>query len=94
MIVLDENIHGFTLQEQFKSWYHGKVLSIKTFRPRSRIFDDIIPTLLLKAPKPTFITTNDRDFWRKMPAHIGYCIITLPLPKEQFHRVSSLTRQT
>ena len=66
MIVVDENIHDEAILAEISAWYCGKVISVLDLRPRTIIKDEAIPTLLLKANQPTFITINVSDFWRKV----------------------------
>jgi len=92
MIVVDENIHASALIEGIANWYSGQVISITSLRPQTIIKDDIIPSLLLKANQPTFITINAVDFWRKMQPHTGYCIVAVALPKERRNDIPVLFR--
>jgi hypothetical protein len=87
MIVLDENLHDHRLIRAVSGWYPGQVVSITTLRPRSVIRDDAVPTLLLQAVQPTFVTINAADFWRRIPPHNTYCIAVVALPKERVREI-------
>jgi hypothetical protein len=39
------------------------------------------------------MTTNETDFWRRAPAHRGYCIICLPLPNDRQAEIPALLRR-
>ncbi len=66
MIVLDEQLLGLNLDQDIASWYAGAVLFITDLRPGTIIKDDAIPALLRRQQQPTFVTINERDFWRKV----------------------------
>jgi len=93
MIVLDENITGEIIAPVIKSWYRGQVVTINSLRSSTVIKDDAIPTILRTTKKPTFITNNVSDFWRKLPAHKDYCIICFVLPNERIPEIPHLLRQ-
>ncbi|HRQ38755.1 MAG TPA: hypothetical protein PLD25_12680 [Chloroflexota bacterium] len=93
MIVLDENIWNPRMEDAFRVWYRGQVISINALRPITLIKDDSIPQLLHRANYPTFITINATDFWRRVPAHRGYCIVTFPFPHERLDELPELSRQ-
>lgn len=79
MIVLDEQLLGRNLEESIAGWYKGSVCFITDLRPNSVIKDDAIPMLLRKQPQPTFITINERDFWRKVAIDEYFCIVCFTL---------------
>jgi len=64
-----------------------------TLRPWSVLKDDAIPTLLLKATQPTFVTINVTDFWKKVQPHTAYCVTTVALPIERIQEVPPLLRR-
>jgi hypothetical protein len=39
------------------------------------------------------VTTNEKDFWRRVPANRRYCIICLPLPNERQGEIPALLRR-
>jgi len=80
MIVLDEEIYDPDLAAQVAAWYAGQVISIKALRPQTTIKDDAIPALLRSMPRPTFVTINVSDFWRRMPADPRYAVVCVDLP--------------
>jgi hypothetical protein len=93
MIVLDEQLQGLGLEETIRRWYHGTVCLVKTLRPGTVIKDEAIPALLRPLKHPTFVTINATDFWRRVPAETGYCLVCLALPIDQAHQVSGWLRQ-
>lgn len=93
MIVLDENIHGQRITAGFEAWYRGRVVSITILGPNSVIKDDAIPTLLTRADRPTFVTINTRDFWRRVRANSRYYIVNVELPNERAVEVPTLVRR-
>lgn len=80
MIVLDEQLLGRDIETYIATWYAGAVLFITDLRPRTVIKDDAIPMLLRQQPQPTFVTINERDFWRKMAIDQRYCAVCFTLP--------------
>ena len=93
MIIVDENLHDQRIMEAISAWYPGQVVSVTTLRPGTVIKDEAVPTLLLQAVQPTFVTINVTDFWKKVRPHSGYCIITVALPKERAREVPDLLRR-
>ncbi|MEM7112200.1 MAG: hypothetical protein AAF614_07185 [Chloroflexota bacterium] len=92
MIVLDEQLKDKHLVAQIAGWYGGHVTHIQTLRPHTIIKDDNIPSLLLTAKQPTFVTINVKDFWRRMVAHRGYCLVTIDLQQEDADMISTILR--
>jgi hypothetical protein len=80
MIVLDEQLLGRDLEQDIARWYRGPVQFIIDLRPHSVIKDEAIPDLLRRQSQPTFVTINERDFWRRVAADRRYCIACFPLP--------------
>jgi len=93
MIVLDEQLQGLGLEETISRWYRGAVLVVKRLRPGTVIKDEAVPTLLRHVKQPTFVTINETDFWRRVPAHQSYCIVCLRLTLEQVDEVSGWLRR-
>jgi hypothetical protein len=93
MIVLDEQLQGFGLEDAIAHWYRGNVIVVNRLRPGRVIKDDAIPTLLRRLKQPTFVTINGTDFWRRVPADKAYCIVCLELPADQASKVSGWLRQ-
>src|SRR5688572_29026782 len=93
MIVLDEQLQGLGLEEEISRWYRGSVFLIQSLRPDTVIKDEAIPALLRKAKKPTFITINHSDFWRKRPANQSYCIVCVKLSAEDYQELPLLLRR-
>jgi hypothetical protein len=92
MIVLDEQLCREPLRKAMSRWYRGKIGYITEIRPSSVVKDDAIPELLLNVKQPTFVTINYKDFWRKIAAHRGYCVICIELPNERWAEVSPILR--
>lgn len=72
MIVLDEQLLGRDLEHDIARWYRGPVRFIVDLRPHTVVKDEAIPELLRQQPQPTFVTINERDFWRKIVADTRY----------------------
>ena len=79
MIVLDEQLLGRGLERDIAQWYHGTVQFITDLRPHTIIKDEAIPVLLRRQAQPTFVTINERDFWRKVATDQRYCIVCFVL---------------
>jgi len=90
MIVLDENLVHLRPDTVIAKWYPGRVCYITELRSKTVIKDEAMPTLLLQAKAPTFVTTNVIDFWKKIAAHRRYCILCLPLPNERLFELPKL----
>ncbi len=80
MIVLDEQLLGRGIERDIARWYRGAVQFIIDVRPNTVIKDDAIPVLLRQQSQPTFVTINERDFWRKVPGDHRYCVVCFALP--------------
>ena len=93
MIVVDEQLHNERIYQAIEAYYPGQVVSIRGLRPGTVIKDDVIPTLLLQVRQPTFITINTDDFWLKVAAHRGYCVINFHLPAERRFDVPEMLRR-
>ncbi|MEZ4734233.1 MAG: hypothetical protein R3E79_44640 [Caldilineaceae bacterium] len=48
--------------------------------------------LLHAAQRPTFVTINVNDFWRKIQAHPGYCVIAIDLVQGSSLEIPSILR--
>ena len=92
MIVLDEQLLGRNLEQEISKWYKGNVCFITDLRPNSIIKDEAIPMLLSKESKPTFVTINDRDFWRKVEINEYFCIICCCLPDSRASEIPFLLK--
>jgi hypothetical protein len=79
VIVLDEQLLGRNLELGISRWYQGAVRFIIDLRPNTVIKDDAVPRLLRQQIQPTFVTINERDFWRKVPADKRYCVVCFPV---------------
>ena len=79
MIVLDEQLLGRGLERDIAQWYRGTVQFITDLRPHTIIKDEAIPALLRQRSQPTFVTINERDFWRRVATDQRYCIVCFVL---------------
>ncbi len=93
MIVVDEAISNKQVIADILRWYPGQVVSVKSLRPNTRLFDEEIPRYLLELKQPTFVTTNYTDWNKRQLAHAGYCIAAFRLTNEEILRVPLLLRQ-
>jgi hypothetical protein len=92
VIVLDECIQG-TVIDEVARWYRGRVVAVGELRPKTVIKDDAIPSLLARQSRPTFVTTNVDDFWRRVAPDRRVCFVVLPLPDERQHEIPGLLRR-
>jgi len=93
MIIVDENLNDFRIMAAISAWSPGKVVSITSLRPSSQIKDDVISTLLREAVKPTFVTINVTDFWKRVRPERNCCIITVALQQDQGGEIPKLLRR-
>jgi hypothetical protein len=93
MIVLDEQLLGYGLQEQIARWYRGAVIDITQLRPGSVIKDDAIPALLRSARGPTFVTINVDDFWRRLSPDNRFSVVCVALPDSHADEIPELLRR-
>lgn len=66
---------GATKEEFISAWYRGNVCFITDLRPDTIIKDDAVPMLLRQQSQPTFVTINERDFWRKVEIDNNFCVV-------------------
>ena len=92
MIVLDEQLLGRGLERDIAQWYRGTVQFITDLRPHTIIKDETIPALLRQRSQPTFVTINDRDFWRKVVADQRYCIVCFVFSDAQAREIPRALR--
>lgn len=92
MIVIDEQLLGRALEHEIAKWYPGAVCFVTDLRPGSVIKDDAIPALLRQEKQPNFITINERDFWRKIPLSLDYCVICFALSDARAHEIPARLR--
>ncbi len=95
MIVLDEQLHGRRTLAAIASWYRAHVVSVTSLRPGTVIKDDAVPVVLrsVARSRPTFVTINAADFWRRTPPHHAYCIVAVDLPAERIPDLPDLLRR-
>jgi hypothetical protein len=79
MIVLDEQLLGRNIEVEIAKWYKGTVKFILDLRPNSVIKDDGIAELLRQQNQPTFITINEKDFWREIAIDSQYGVVCFTL---------------
>ena len=92
MIVLDEQISNSFMRAAVETWYPGAVAYVTDLRPHTRILDEEIAKLLFELKRPTFVTINYSDFWRKATAHPRYSMLCLKLSTERWREVPDITR--
>jgi hypothetical protein len=62
-------------------------------RPNTVIKDDAIPGLLQQERQPTFVTINERDFWRKVQPSNSYCLVCFTLPDSRVNEIAQGLRE-
>lgn len=92
MIVLDEQLLGLNLDQNIAAWYAGAVLFITDLRPATIIKDDAIPALLRQQQQPTFVTSNERDFWRTVAIDRHFCVACFALPDSRAREITESLR--
>jgi len=92
MIVLDEQLLGRHLEYEIEQWYRGKVRFVVDLRPNSVIKDEALPELLRRQQQPTFITINEKDFWRKITVDRRYCIVCFAWPDSRVREIPPALR--
>jgi hypothetical protein len=92
MIVLDEQLLGRHLEVEIARWYRGTVRFVHELRPHTVIKDDAIPEILRQQNQPTFVTINEKDFWRKIGITPHCCIVCFTLPDSRAREIPSLLR--
>ncbi|MEK8016277.1 MAG: hypothetical protein VSS75_005365 [Candidatus Parabeggiatoa sp.] len=92
MIVLDEQLLGRNIELEIAKWYPGTVQFITDLRPNTVIKDDAIPTLLRLQNQPTFITINERDFWKKVVIDSHFCIVCFTVSDIHAHQIPQSLR--
>jgi len=94
MIVLDEQLLGRNLDGEIARWYRGAVCYITDLRPNTVVKDDAIPSLLERENQPTFVTINERDFWRRVAITMHFCVVCFALPDSRAPEIPALLRQS
>lgn len=92
MIVLDEQLLGRNLERDIARWYRGAVHFIIDLRLHTVIKDDAIPDLLRQQTRPTFVTINERDFWRRVTIDQRYCVVCFVLPDARVREIPQSLR--
>lgn len=92
MIVLDEQLLGRDLEIEIAHWYRGAVCFITDLRPNIVIKDEAIPRLLQQQSQPTFVTINEKDFWRRVAINARFCVVCFILPDSRVHEIPSRLR--
>ena len=70
----------------------GLVVTV-SLRMNTLVKDEAIPMLLRAVVRPTFLTINISDFWRKVLPHPNYCIVAANLRQEDSLEASDLLRR-
>lgn len=92
MIVLDEQLLGRELDTEILRWYGGAVCFITDIRPNTVIKDDAIPGLLQSQSRPTFVTINETDFWRRVIINDRFCVVCFALPDSRAREIPARLR--
>jgi len=92
MIVLDEQLLGRNLETEIARWYRGAVQFIIDLRPNTIIKDDAIPEILRRQNQPTFVTINERDFWRKVEIDSRFCVVCFTLSDARAREIPARLR--
>jgi len=90
---LDENLKDQFLIDAIARWYSGKVIPVQALRLHTVVKDDVIPQLLLTALRPTFVTINVNDFWRKVQPHPRYSIVGFRISQDEVDGLPTLLRR-
>ena len=93
MIVLDEQLLSYGIQVSIARWSRGTVTDITQLRPHAVILDEAIPMLLRAASRPTFVTINIADFWRRLAPNPRFCIMCCAVPHTRAQEVPDLLRR-
>lgn len=93
MIVLDEQLLGRGIDVEIGKWYKGPVQFINDLRPGTVIKDEAITSILRSVDRPTFVTINDKDFWRKRPLDPGVCMVCFALSDSRAGEIPQLLRR-
>ena len=92
MVVLDEQLLGRNIETEIAKWYRGAVQFIIDLRPNTVIKDDAIPEILRQQNQPTFVTINERDFWRKVAIDSRYCVVCFTLSDARAREIPETLR--
>jgi hypothetical protein len=93
MIVLDEQLLSYGIQVSIARWYRGVMTDITQLRPYTVILDEAIPMLLRAASRPTFVTINVADFWRRLAPNPRFCIVCCAVPHTPAQEVPDFLRR-
>jgi hypothetical protein len=93
MIVLDEQLLSYGLQASIARCYCGTVTDITQLRPNTVILDEAILMLLRAVSRPTFVTINVADFWRRLAPDHRFCIVCCTIPHTRAQEVPELLRR-
>jgi hypothetical protein len=93
MIVLDEQLLSYGIQVSIARWYRGVVTDITQLRPHTVILDEAIPMLLRAVSRPTFVTINVADFWRRLAPNPQFCIVCCAVSHTRAQEVPDLLRR-
>jgi hypothetical protein len=69
------------------------VTDITQLRPNTVILDDAIPMLLRAVSRPTFVTINVADFWRRLAPDPRFCIVCCAVSYTRAQEVPELLRR-
>jgi len=66
--------------------------TLTDLRPGTIIKDDAIARLLRQQNQPTFITINEKDFWRRIAIDKKFCVVCFTLPTSQVNEIPQSLR--
>lgn len=92
MIILDEQLMKQSIRLAIAKWYRGSVRLVTDLRPQTIIKDDAVPDLLRRENQPTFVTINEKDFWKKVPIDSQFCVVCFTLPYTRTEEIPGALR--
>jgi len=90
-IIADEQLHVQRVLRPIQHWTTAR--RITSLRPSTVIKDDVIPGLLAREKRPTFVTMNVKDFWKSALRDRRYCIVCMDVPDERQSEIPELLRR-
>ncbi len=92
MIILDEQLMKRSIRLETAKWHRGSVRLVPELRPQTVIKDDAIPDLLRRENQPTFVTINEKDFWKKVAMDSQFCVVCFTLPYTRVDEIPEALR--
>ena len=92
MIVLDEQLLSYGIQESIARWYRGAVTDITQLRPHTVILDEAIPCC--SGQSLTNLRHDQRrHFWGRLTPDPRFCIVCCAVPHTRAQAVPDLLRR-